>query len=107
MNIQHKELADGRWFTLSFAEQMGNIGSEISRAAAAKEDQKRWSAITRAFELLDLTLQDDRWRGRRKEITRVREVLGDAVLGGKDYGTTLTDLDHYFFPFAFAARTGR
>ena len=30
--IIHKELASGKWRTLSLAEQMGNIGSEVSRA---------------------------------------------------------------------------
>jgi len=27
----HKELADGKWQLLSFAEQMANIGSEVER----------------------------------------------------------------------------
>jgi len=30
--ILHKELAAGKWFKLSLAEQMANIGSEVSRA---------------------------------------------------------------------------
>jgi len=31
MNIQHKELAAGRWNKLSFVEQMANVGSEVER----------------------------------------------------------------------------
>ena len=30
--FQHQSLAEGRWFTLSLAEQLANIGSEVSRA---------------------------------------------------------------------------
>lgn len=31
MTTFHKDLAGGRWFTMTLAEQMGNIGSEIHR----------------------------------------------------------------------------
>ena len=37
MEYQHKELAAGRWAQMSLAEQMLNIGSEVSRA-------NRWKA---------------------------------------------------------------
>ena len=50
---------------------------------------------------------DPRWKGRRKELTRVRELLCDAMLGGKEYGSDLAGLDRYFYPFAVAARAGR
>lgn len=64
-------------------------------------------AFERALELLDLTLADSRWRGRRKEIARARELLCDAAGGGREYGTTLEDLDRYFLAFAVVARRGR
>ena len=109
MNIQHKTLAAGRWQTLSLMEQLGNIGSEISRALNWRDkDQKSYeNAIDRALELLDLTISDPRWQNRLKEIVRARELLGDAVLGGKEYKTSLNDLDRYFFTFALAARLNR
>jgi len=108
MEHQHKDLADGRWQTLTLAEQMGNVGSEVSRAVKVENDESRyWSALTRAFELLDLTIADPRLRGRRREIIRAREVLADAALGGAEYGSTLKDLDRYFFYFAMAARGSR
>ena len=31
MSFIHKELAEGRWFTLTFLDQMANIGSEVER----------------------------------------------------------------------------
>lgn len=107
MEYQHQTLAAGKWQTLSFVEQMGNIGSEVSRAAHATDDQKRWSAAIRAFELLDLTINDPRWRSRLKEIMRVREVFGGALINSNEYGTDLNDLDRYFFHFGLAARASK
>lgn len=107
MNIVfHKELAGGRWFELSLMEQMGNIGSEVGRVALweGKNEEHFQHAANRALELFDLTLADVRWRGRLREIARAREVFCDAMNGGKEYGSTLRDLDRYFFPFALAAR---
>ncbi|MFH1821790.1 MAG: hypothetical protein ABH852_05060 [Methanobacteriota archaeon] len=87
-------------------EQLGNAGSEIGRAARwqNKDNKLTDEAVFRALELLDLTLADPRWRGRLKEIGRLREALCDAWLGGKTYDTTLQDLDRYFLHFAIAAR---
>ena len=109
MTIQHKNLAAGKWHKLSLLEQMGNVGSEVSRAIHwQNKDQKLFDrAIDRALELLDLTIQDSRWRGRLKELVRVRELLADAIFGGKEYGTSFEDLNRYFFNFAIAARISR
>ena len=105
---QHTSLAAGRWQQFTLAEQLGHVGSEVSRARKAMGNEPRfWSAITRAFELLDLTIEDQRWRRRLRELLRVREVLADAVLGGKEYQSTLSDLDAYFLCFARAAQSGR
>ena len=105
MDFIHKNLASGRWSKFSLMEQLGNIGSEVSRALNWRnKDEKIFNAtIERALELFDLTLQDPRWRGRLKEINRAREVFCDAVLGGKEYSSTLEDLNRYFYYFALAA----
>jgi len=106
---QHADLAAGRWQTLSLMEQLGNVGSEVSRARRwqGKDSQVFDNAWCRALELLDLTIQDHRWQGRRKELTRARELLCDALFGGPLYGSDLASLDRYFFPFAVAARSRR
>lgn len=106
MNFKHKNLASGRWGELSLTEQMGNIGSEVLRAARqqGKDEKLFWGAVERALELFDLTLSDERRRGRRWEIARAREVFCDAVYGGKLYKSSLGDLQKYFDQFAFAAR---
>ena len=102
----HKELAAGGWSKLSLAEQLANIGSEVSRAHKWQEKDENifWGAAERALELFDLTLTDSRWKGRLREIARVKELFCDALLGGKDYRSSLRDLEGYFFPFAFFIR---
>lgn len=102
----HKELAAGRWHTLTLFEQLGNIGSEVSRARSAqsKNEQRFQNSVDRALELFDLTLSDKRWRGRLREIGRAREVFCDARYGGKEYGSSLADLECYFNHFALVAR---
>ena len=108
MEFQHKELASGRWVQFTLAEQLGNIGSEINRAINAKGNKNRFDgAILRAFELFDLTIQDPRWKSRLKELTRARDVLRDALLGGHEYGSTLEDLNKYFYYFALSARLSK
>jgi hypothetical protein len=107
----HTALAAGRWQTLTLAEQLGNVGSEISRALKAKErgDMRLFAgALDRALELFDLTLADPRWRGQRlREIARAREVSCDFLVGDNVYRSTAASLDDYFFRFAMAARRNR
>src|SRR5262245_44751154 len=102
---QHRDLAAGGWGRLSLSEQLGNVGSEVGRMRRWRDCDARLmsGAFERALELLDLTLADPRWQGRRREIARALEALCDAATGGIEYGTTLEDLDRYFLAFAVAA----
>lgn len=106
MAVIHSNLAAGAWQRLSLAEQLGNVGSEVSRARMRQSDDpdRFLQAMDRALELLDLTIQDSRWRFRLKELTRTREFLCDALTGGSNYQATLDELDRYFLTFAIAAR---
>jgi len=85
MMQHHKTLTDKKWAQYSFSEQLLMIGSEFSRILHLKheEDQKR--CIERAYELIDLTLEDTRWRGRTKELLRLREVLGAEYINKIDF----------------------
>ena len=106
MEIIHKKLAEGRWFELSLCEQLGNIGSEVNRAVRFKDkDQKNFDdAVNRALELFELTLKDPRWKKRLREIARARELFCDAITGGKEFKSSLRDLDRYFFQYALCSR---
>jgi hypothetical protein len=107
---KHESLAQGRWSSLNLMEQLGNIGSEVGRAAKAKrsgDEARMWSAVERALELFDLTIADPRWSGRLKEPLRAREVVCDFLVGDNRYGSTDASLDAYFLPFAIAARSTR
>lgn len=88
------------------AQQLGNIGSEVDRVLKwqDKDQVKFQKAFERALELLDLTIQDSRWVNRLREIARAREVLCDALTGGKNYQSSLKDINKYFFSFALLAR---
>jgi hypothetical protein len=106
MAAQHTQLAGGAWHRLSLVEQLANVGSEVGR-------MRRWhgqspslceKAFERALELLDLTIGDARWSGRRKELIRARTCLCDAMLDGKEHGNSLDSLDRYFLAFSVAAR---
>ncbi len=97
---------ESRWQELTLPEQLGNVGSEVGRAAKwqDKDDKLFWGAVERALELFDLTLDDTRWKGRHTEIARARELFVDAIYGGKMYKSTLPDLERYFMQFAWVSR---
>ncbi|MBI3627652.1 MAG: hypothetical protein HY220_02810 [Candidatus Sungbacteria bacterium] len=105
MNVHHS-IEKERWEGLSFADQLGNIGSELSRMRSARNLGDYEKAFERALALIDLTRSDRRWRSvsKLKELSRLRETLADAFSGGSAYGSDLQGLDNYLYSFALAAR---
>ncbi len=104
----HRNLADGRWQTMSLAEQLANVGSEFERVWSWRQKgnpQYSERAFDRMLELLDMTIADDRWRGaKRRELTRLREEICREV----EESTELPrDLSDYFLAFALYARRSR
>ncbi len=78
--IQHKTLTLKKWFSLSLAEQMANIGSEVERTIIWKrKNDPEYSrlAFERALELADLTKLDPENHRRLGELCRMREILVD------------------------------
>ncbi|MDD4179727.1 MAG: hypothetical protein PHH14_06765 [Candidatus Margulisbacteria bacterium] len=107
MNIQHKELADGRWSELTFAEQMANIGSEVERTIKWREKNNitySQLAFDRALELLDLSLAGRQSPARLKELARTREALVDHFVFDNSYNSTDKSWRDYFLAFNYAAR---
>ncbi len=107
MTPQHKELASGRWAEMSFAEQMANIGSEVSRALNwQKKDKKDLSqrAFNRALELIDMTISPVRKYSKLKELFRVREALVDFFYGKNQFCSSEILWRKYFDHFAYLAR---
>lgn len=104
--MQHQELGNGKWQALTLCEQLGNIGSEVGRAAKWKEKNSVVfeSAVLRAIELIDFTIADERWKNRLKEIVRTRGVLCDLYAGKNEFNASFASLEKYFSHFAFAAR---
>ncbi len=105
--IYHKELqSSGRWAELSFFEQMGNIGSEVSRACRWKEKQKpemMLKAFERGLELLDLTIAQAHGP-RLRELLRAREVMCDFFVGENEYQSSTEQMKRYYDVFALASR---
>jgi len=107
MNIQHRELANGKWDKLSFMEQMANIGSEVERTINwRKKNNPEYSrlAFDRALELLDLTSASKKNKHRLRELLRVREALADHFFFKNSYSSTDQNWQNYFLAFNFAAR---
>lgn len=109
--IQHRDLAAGRWWTLSLYEQLGNVGSEISRTIrwTSRNPDLARGALWRALELLDLTLADPvhrKSKARLREIARTREVVADFFAGSNTYGSNAVSVQKYFDAYAMAARRG-
>lgn len=106
MNYYHPQLAAGRWFELSFIEQMANIGSEIERTIKWRDKNKEYSqrAFERALELLDLTIADPKNKlgPRLKELCRLHEVLIDYFCFDNQFSSTDNLWRKYFYAFNYA-----
>lgn len=94
-----------RWHKLSLSEQLGNIGSEVTKAFFWKDKDKsiaRERAQT-ALELFDLTIEDARWRSKLKELLKLRGVFCDCFFELGNFTVRPETLKKYFIPFAILA----
>lgn len=107
MEFIHKNLADGKWFEMSLCAQLGNVGSEVGRAANWQRKgnmESRDKALERAFELLDLTISGIKNSNELKELCRTREVLADVFYGDNQYNDSPEAMEKYFYQYALEAR---
>ena len=107
MTSFNKDLTKERWFSLSFFEQMANLGSEVSRAIKwkSKDPSRSRYAFESAIELLDLIIEDvkNKKKSRLKELCRLREILADYFCFDNVYGSTDEKWNNYFYGFTYAA----
>lgn len=89
---------------MPLAQQMLNIGSEISRANRWKNKGNAVQCertVYRALELIDLTIEAQKGKHNLKEFTRMREVICDYYLGGNiwhsDGAKLQRDFDMFFY----------
>lgn len=98
-----------RWRRFSFYQQMGNIASELSRAAGfekKRNEKQTRSALWRLLELVDLTIEDPKNRSRLRELCRFKEILADWYCGTGIYRPRPESLKRYAMDFALLARKG-
>lgn len=88
MAFFHPTLTPERWNQFASAKQILNIAAELARSrhhCGVKPGARRFflDSLDRAFELIDLTINDrEKWAGnRRRELLRLREVLGEFYIG--------------------------
>ena len=92
------------WAKQSVFWQLGNIGSEVGRALAAKRDgnnKRMTSAFYRGMDLLNATI--DAWVDKGKspyELLIAREQFAESILTNKEDKT----IEKYFMDFAIAER---
>ncbi|CAN5641702.1 hypothetical protein BH23PAT2_BH23PAT2_07310 [soil metagenome] len=95
------------WAKQSVFWQLGNIGSEVGRALAAKRsgnDQRMTSAFYRGMDLINATV--DAWTEQGKsayELLIAREQFAESILTNNIDET----LESYFMQFAIAERLQR
>lgn len=104
----HKGLTLERWQKFTFLEQMANVGSEIFRTISWRDKNLEYSqkAFDRGLELMDLTIEANKYKTKIKELTRLREILIDYFLFDNKYSSTDKFFEDYFYAFNYAARIG-
>ena len=99
-----------QWQNLSTVNQLGNIGSEISRAQHWRQKNdlnNSEAALTRALDLVNLTLSDKKNFGRAHELARLKEVVADLLAKTNIYNVSFSDLSSVLMNFAILARKPR
>ena len=79
----HKNLTLKKWCNYSKGQQILMIANELNRAQNWLQKEENFEVnqcYERAFELLDLTLEDKKWHKGIKEILRFREMLAELYV---------------------------
>jgi hypothetical protein len=82
-NKFHKNLTLEKWQKFPKETQILNIASEFSRAKhwlGKKDKDEVLNCLDRAFELIDLTVNDFKWGDSLKELLRFRDILAEFYI---------------------------
>lgn len=108
INYIHGEETHMKWKDYPITFQMGNIGSEVSRALkwTEKGNQARADkAIDRALELFDFTIEANRDNHfRLTEILKAREEFCDYFFNDNSYNTDPVKMQKYYDGFVIMMR---
>ena len=88
-----------KWHNFSLYQQMGNIGSEVTKAFLSKDKKTAFLAL----ELFDATISDKKRKNHLKEIMKMRSVFCDTFFNLKNFSVTEKSIKDYFIPFALLA----
>lgn len=72
-----------RWQTFTKSQQMLFIGSELQRAEVwqGKDEKNFCGALERGLALLDLSLDDPKWRGNLSMLLGLRAKMAEFYIG--------------------------
>ncbi len=82
----HSNLNLEKWQGYERDRQVLMIANELNRAKSCIEREKFENiapCYERALELADLTIEDKKWNGRRRELLRFREYLAELYFSGE------------------------
>ena len=103
MNLVHSAETKANWSKYPITYQMGNVGSEVSRALKWSEKgnlPRAAKAIDRALELFDFTiLANVKSHARLTEILKAREEFCDYFFGGNTWHTDPATMQKYYDGF--------
>ena len=103
LNYIHSDDLREKWPVYSIEYQMGNIGSEVSRALKwhDKNPSRADKAIDRALELFDLTISANKDNSPRlREVLIAREEFCDYFFGGNSWHTDPNIMQKYYDGFS-------
>lgn len=104
MNYIHSAEARENWLSQPITYQMGNIGSEVSRALKWTEKGNKPradKAIDRALELFDFTIEANvKNHARLTEILKARDEFCDYFFNHNSYHTDPARMQKYYDGFA-------
>lgn len=103
LNYIHSAELREKWPSYSISYQMGNIGSEVSRALkwnAKNNPARAEKAIDRALELFDFTIAANKGNSARlREVLVAREEFCDYFFGGNSWRTNPEKMQKYYDGF--------